>query len=182
MLLSEKQIILKDGTPCLLKTPQPKDAALFLELMKTTSEQTPFMLRYPEEITLTLEEERDFLEQKCAHLKSGFLSAWVDGKLAGNASFYPAGPHSKVLHRAVFGIAIRKEYWGLGLGKLLTEEIISASRSVGYEQLELEVSVNNTRAIRLYEACGFVCYGTRPNAFRYKDGSYADEHLMAIKL
>ena len=182
MLLPEKQTVLKDGTPCLLKTPQPEDAALFLELMKITAEQTPFMLRYPEEITLTVEEERDFLEQKCAHPQSAFLSAWVDGRLAGNASFYPAGPHLKVLHRAVFGIALQRDYWGLGLGKLLTQTIISAAASVGYEQLELEVAANNTRATRLYEACGFVRYGTRPNAFRYKDGSYADEHLMAISL
>lgn len=182
MLLSEKQAVLKDGTPCLLRTPRSEDAALFLEYLKTTAKQTPFLLRYPEEVTLTVAEEQDFLEQQCAQPQSAFLSAWVDGRLAGNASCYPAGTRLKVLHRAVFGIALLKDYWGLGLGRLLTQEIIGAARSIGYEQLELEVAANNTRAIRLYEACGFVRYGTRPDAFRYKDGSYTDEHLMAIKL
>ena len=182
MLLPEKQAVLKDGTPCLLKTPQPKDAALFLEYLKTTAEQTPFLLRYPEEVTLTVEEEQAYLEQICAQPQSGFLSVWVDGRLAGNASCYPVGTRLKVLHRAVFGIAILKEYWGLGIGRLLTEELIGAARSMGYEQLELAVAATNARAIRLYETCGFVRFGTCPNAFRYKDGSYADEHLMAVNL
>ena len=182
MLLPEKQAVLKDGTACLLRIPRPEDAALFLEYLKTTAEQTPYLLRYPEEVTLTVEEERAYLEQICAQPQSASLSAWVDGRLAGNASCSPIGTRLKVLHRAVFGIAIKKDYWGLGLGRLLTQEIISAARSIGYEELELEVAANNTRAIRLYESCGFARYGTRPNAFRYKDGSYADEHLMAINL
>ncbi|HWR24408.1 MAG TPA: GNAT family N-acetyltransferase [Feifaniaceae bacterium] len=182
MQLAQKELTLKDGTPCLLKTPLPEDAEQFLSLMKTAAAETVFLLRYPEEVTLTAEEERDFLQDRLESPGSGFLSAWVNGRLVGNASFQPVGPHRKVLHRAGFGIAILKEYWGRGLGGSLTREILLAAKSAGYEQLELEVVGDNARAIALYEACGFVRYGMRPNAFRLKDGSYADEHLMVRKL
>ena len=182
MQLTSKEITLKDGTRCLLRTPLPEDAEQCLLYMKAAATETAFMLRYPEEITLTVEEERDFLQKKLDAPGSGFLSAWIDGRLAGNASFYPVGPHLKVLHRAAFGIAIVKEYWGCGLGEILTREILLAAKSAGYEQLELEVVADNARAVKLYEKCGFVRYGTRPNAFLYKDGSYSDEHLMAHKL
>lgn len=182
MQLTSKETILKDDTLCLLRTPLPEDAEQFLFLMKATAAETVFMLRYPEEITLTVEEERDFLQKKLDAPGSGFLSAWIDGRLVGNASFYPVGPHLKVLHRAGFGIAIIKEYWGCGLGEILTREILLAAKSAGYEQLELEVVADNARAVKLYEKCGFVRYGTRPNAFLYKDGGYSDEHLMVRKL
>lgn len=182
MQLTSKEIPLKDGTRCLLRTPMPEDAEQFLLLMKATAAETVFMLRYPEELTLTVEEEQDFLQNKLDHPKSGYLSAWVDGRLVGNASFYPVGPYSKVAHRACLGIAILKEYWGRGLGERLLNEILLAAKSAGFEQLELEVVADNARAIKLYEKCGFVRYGTRPNAFQYKDGGYSDEHLMVQKL
>lgn len=182
MQLTCKEIAMRDGTHCLLRTPLPEDAEQFLPFMKVTATETVFMLRYPEEITLTVEEERDFLQKKLDAPGSGFLSAWVGGRLVGNASFYPVGPHLKVKHRASFGIAIIKEYWGRGLGEVLLNEIVVAAASAGYEQIELEVVADNARAVALYEKCGFIRYGTRPNAFQYKDGGYSDEHLMVRKL
>ncbi len=182
MQLAPKEIMLKDGTRCLLRTPLPEDAEQLLAYLKITAAQTPFLLRYPEEVTLTVEDERAFLQNTLNDPRSGFLCAIVGGRLVGNASFYPVGPRMKVAHRAAFGIAIMQEFWGRGLGEILTREIFSAAKSAGYEQLELEVVANNARAVKLYEKCGFVRYGTRPNAFLYKDGGYSDEHLMVLKL
>ncbi len=48
----------------------------------------------------------------------------------------------------------------------------------GFEQLELAVISGNTRAMSLYEKFGFELVGTIPNAIKYKDGTYADEHRM----
>ncbi len=182
MQLTPKEVTLKDGTNCMLRPPLPEDAEQFLSYLKATASETLFMMRYPEEVTLTVEEERDFLEKKYNDPRGGYLSAWIDGKLIGNASFYPVGPHLKVLHRAAFGIAILQDYWGRGLGEALLNEIIRTAKSAGYEQLELEVVADNLRGFALYEKCGFVRYGTRPNAFRYKDGGYSDEHLMVRSL
>ena len=53
---------------------------------------------------------------------------------------------------------------------------------MGLEMIELEVVCENKRAIALYEKHGFRIYGTRPHSFKYRDGSYADEHLMLLDL
>lgn len=182
MRLAPKEVTLKDGTNCMLRPPVPEDAEQFLSYLKATAAETVFLTRYPEEITLTVDEERVFLQSKLDDPRCGSLSAWINERLAGNASFYPVGPQIRLRHRASFGIAILQEYCGRGLGEILLRELMHAAASAGYDQLELEVVADNVRAISLYEKCGFTRYGTRPNAFRYKDGSYADEHLMVIKL
>ena len=51
-----------------------------------------------------------------------------------------------------------------------------------FEQLELTVFADNTRAIRLYEKVGFVKTGVLPRAYRLKDGSYHDEVQMVYMI
>lgn len=60
--------------------------------------------------------------------------------------------------------------------------VIESAKIAGYEQLELEVVADNKRGIALYQKFGFQIYGTREKSFRYRDGSYAAEHLMLLKL
>ena len=41
---------------------------------------------------------------------------------------------------------------------------------------------NNDRALKMYQNFGFEIIGTKENALRYQDGTYADEYLMLNKL
>ena len=59
---------------------------------------------------------------------------------------------------------------------------IDQTRANGFEQLELEVYSDNSRAIHLYEKFGFERYGIQPRAFKLKDGSYRDEIIMVKML
>ena len=68
----------------------------------------------------------------------------------------------KVAHRACFGISILKEYWGMGIGRVLMEASIDCARQAGYTQLELEVVADNERAVSLYRCAGFEEYGRNP--------------------
>lgn len=82
------------------------------------------------------------------------------------------------LHRAQLGMAIQRDYWGAGLGRRMLTLAIGQARKNGFEQLELGVFCDNTRAIHLYESCGFHAWGTQPRAFKLKDGTYRDEIMM----
>ena len=42
-----------------------------------------------------------------------------------------------------------QEYWGLGIGRALTEACIEYAKRAGYAQLELEVVAENSSAIGL---------------------------------
>jgi RimJ/RimL family protein N-acetyltransferase len=106
----------------------------------------------------------------------------VNGAIAAGASVFAVSERMKLRHRAVFGIAIVKEYWHLGLGQLMTAECIRLAREMGFEQLELQVLSGNTRARRMYDQAGFEAWGSVKNGFKLRDGSYQDDVLMGLFL
>ena len=57
MIYSEKQIILKDGRTAILRAPEMRDAQALIDLLKTVNSETHFLSSYPEEITLSREDE-----------------------------------------------------------------------------------------------------------------------------
>lgn len=57
MIFDKKEIQLKNGAMAILRSPTEDDAASLLAYMRTTAGETPLLLRYPEECTLTLEQE-----------------------------------------------------------------------------------------------------------------------------
>ncbi|HCD46603.1 MAG TPA: GNAT family N-acetyltransferase [Lachnoclostridium sp.] len=177
-----KEVLLKNGTPCLLKSPGPGDASAILKLMSQTSEETSYMARYADEVNITLHHEQDFLSSTLKSQKDLMICAVVNGKIIANAGINPIAVFERYLHRATFGISICKAYWGLGIGSHLLAAIIRGAREMGYEQLELEVVQENQRGIALYEKFGFETYGTREYCFKYRDGSYAAAQLMMVRL
>ena len=80
------------------------------------------------------------------------------------------------------GISIEQKYWGCGLGSYLMQLAIDQARANSFEQLELGVYSDNSRAIHLYEKFGFERYGIQPRAFKLKDGTYRDEIIMVKML
>ena len=82
------------------------------------------------------------------------------------AGISSVGPKSKVRHRADFGISVDKAYWGLGIGRALTEACIECAKAAGYAQVELSVVADNAQAIALYESFGFTAFGRNPLGFR----------------
>ncbi|MBO5670475.1 MAG: GNAT family N-acetyltransferase, partial [Clostridia bacterium] len=109
------------------------------------------------------------------------LVAFIDGEHAGNCSF---SGHNKMKtrHRCDLAIALYQKFCGLGLGRVMIQTVLDVAKDLGYEQMELEVIDGNDPARHLYESLGFVPYGVRPNAMKYKDGTYRDETLMVLKL
>ena len=84
------------------------------------------------------------------------------------------GTRDKLRHRAEFGISVLRAYWGLGLGRALTEACIQCAKEAGYEQLELTVVAENERAIALYRKAGFVEFGRNPRGFRSRTSGYQE--------
>lgn len=177
-----REIILRNGQICLLKSPTENDARDILEHLKQTSAETDYMARYEDEITMTIEQESIYLSKLLTNPKECMISAVIDGQLAANAGFRCVAPYDKYRHRAAFGISVKKLYWGMGVGFIVLDAMIEAAKAAGYEQLELDVVADNKRAVALYEKVGFKIYATRNKCFKYRDGSYGAEHLMMLEL
>lgn len=182
MIINEKSIRLKDGRNAVLKSICQEDAEDLVTYLKTTAGETPFLIREPEEIRITPERERAFIQSKIDAEREIGLIARVDGRHAGNCSLMSLGPFSRYAHRCSIAIALYQEFCGLGLGEAMIDTILTAAKDCGYEQAELEVVSTNERAKHLYEKMGFQTYGERPHSMKYKDGTYAGEHLMVKQL
>lgn len=178
MELREKEIILKDGTTCILRSPNEYDAEKMIEYLKVTSEETHFMVRYPEEINITIDKEMEILKDNLISSQNMMIGAFINNELAGNAGISCVRNHIKLKHRAVFGISIKQKYWNNGIGNALIKEIIEQAKQIGYEQIELGVFSDNEKAVTLYKKYGFEVWGNTKNAFKLKDGTYRDELIM----
>lgn len=182
MHLAPETVSLKNGKTAVFRAAEPDDAPEMIAFLKDTAGETPFLLRYPDEVNFTEEGERSLLQSRSDDPSVVMLSAWVGGRLAGNCTLMPKGGRRKIRHRAGVAIAIRKAYWGLGLGKALLTRVLTLAKEFGYEQVELEVISGNDRALGLYQHVGFVQTGRMPNAFRYGDGTYRDEIQMVRRV
>lgn len=172
----------KLGRTIMLRTPTPDDADALIAYLKIISTETPYLIREPEEITITHEQEVDFINNSIASERSVMLIATLDGKHIGNCSLQSLGNFKRYAHRCDIAIALYQEYCEYGIGKQMLETILKLAKEIGYEQAELEVISSNTSAIALYEKLGFKKYGTFPRNMKYSDGTYDSADWMMKEL
>ena len=175
-------VTLKDGRACILRNGTASDGQALLDIFNLTHTQTDYLLTYPEEHSYTAEDEAELLRRKTDSVDEIELLAELDGKVVGSAGIGSVGRKEKIRHRAEFGISVDKAYWGLGIGRALTEACIECAKKEGYVQLELEVVAENRSAIGLYESAGFVEYGRNPKGFRSRFTGWQEVVLMRLEL
>ena len=177
-----KTITLKDGRACTLRNGTAEDGQSLLDIFNLTHAQTDYLLTYPEESSHTVQQEVDYLKQKAESADGIELLAELDGKVVGTAGIDCVGRKEKTRHRAEFGISVDKAYWGLGIGRALTEACIECARTAGYVQLELKAVAENKNALALYRSVGFVEYGRNPKGFRSRVSGWQELVLMRLEL
>lgn len=176
-----KNVILKNNKKCLLRNAVGDDAQEVLDIFLLTHEQTDFLASYKEGAPFDTEAERKFLADREIEDREVYLCAVVDGHIVGTASVGCKGGN-KVKHRAEFGIAVDKAFWGIGIGRALTESCIECAKDAGYSQLELEVVSDNGSAVALYKSMGFVEFGRNPRGFSSSTQGLQELVLMRLEL
>ena len=125
-------VTLKDGRACILRNGTASDGQALLDVFNLTHEQTDYLLTYPGEHSYTAQQEADFLKEKTDSADEIELLAELDGVIVGTAGIGCVGRREKTRHRAEFGISVDKAYWGLGIGRALTEACIECAKKAGY--------------------------------------------------
>lgn len=183
MIIEETSILLKDGRAAVLRSPLEDDAEEMLQFIIKASEETDFLMKYPEEYAdFTLEREKSILRSIVSNSNSVMAACLVNGRIAGNCTIsFNTGIKDR--HRASVAIALLQEYWGQGIGTRMFEELFHIARErPDVRQIELEFIEGNTRARGLYEKMGFRITGVKPDAIRLKDGRFLNEYMMVKKL
>ena len=65
----------------------------------------------------------------------------------------------------VMNVGVHPRYRGRGIAKALMQALLEAGNQRGVKEYTLEVRVSNNSAIHIYESCGFVSEGIRPNFY-----------------
>ena len=174
---------LKDGRTATILSPREEDINGVIEYLKISAAETDFILRYPEECDkYTYEAEKAIFDRMNASDDEAMFICLVDGKVAGNCGIHFSNK-LKTRHRAGVAIALCKEFWNLGIGTRMFEEMEKLALTKPYVQiLELDFVEGNTRARALYEKMGYKITGRRPEAICLKDGKLLDEYMMQKKL
>ena len=175
-------IQLKDGRTCCLRSGTAADGQAVFENFNLTHGQTDFLLTYPDENSFDAEQEGRFLEKKAGSENEVEIIAVVDGAVVGTAGIEAVGAKYKLRHRAEFGVSVDAAYWGLGVGRALTQACIECARAAGYAQLELTVVAENERAVALYRRAGFVEFGRNPRGFRSRTAGEQELVYMRLEL
>ena len=159
-----------------------QDGQAALDNFILTHEQTDYLLTYPDENTMTAEQEGRFLQKKTDSETEVEILAEVNGVVAGLAGIDTVGGRDKIRHRADFGISIDRQYWNLGIGTELLHACIDCARKAGYEQIELSVVAENETAITMYRKAGFEEYGRNPRGFKSRLTGYQELIYMRMEL
>ena len=177
-----RTMTLKDGRTCVLRNGTEADGAGALAVFVLTHEQTDFLRTYPDECELTAAQEAAELKAKTESDREIEIVAEIDGRIVGCAGIEAVGNCSKMRHRAAFGVSVDQAFWGLGIGRALTEACIACAKDAGYVQLELDVVGENTRAIALYQSLGFSEFGRNPLGFRSRVSGWQELIHMRLVL
>ncbi len=131
------------------------------------------------------------MPQSLARLQAEFESKWqqggrdgmdfgieIEGKFAGICALFNHNVEAQVCE---LGITIGdKDYWGLGNGREAIHLLLRyAFHYRNLHRVYLNVNSTNERAIRAYEACGFIEEG-RLRQHVWSDGAYIDLVYMGI--
>jgi putative acetyltransferase len=99
-----------------------------------------------------------------------------DGRIVGNLGIGETVPGVLSL-----GMGLLREVRGQGWGRELLRVAFEHARSSGAHKLELEVWLDNARAISLYASEGFEVEGIRRDHYRRRDGSLRSTLIMAVQ-
>ena len=88
------------------------------------------------------------------------FEAWSSDRLVGLVAAYCNDQETRIAY--ITSVSVLKEWTGKGIAACLMSLCIKHVKTLGLEQVCLEVASDNTSAIRLYEKSGFVA--GNPNA------------------
>jgi RimJ/RimL family protein N-acetyltransferase len=173
-----KTFTAKSGKTFVVRTAQTEDAAAMLEYIRAVAAETEFFLIEPDELPGSEEQEREWVQAHLDHPGKIVLLAEAGGTIVGNLSF-ENGPHRRIAHHGVLGVAVVKEWRGQGVGTALLESLLQwAAENPLIERIDLDVFATNENAIRLYKKLGFVEAGVKPRDIKRGPDQYIDAIVM----
>jgi RimJ/RimL family protein N-acetyltransferase len=172
---------LKNGRVLLIREATVRDACSVLDYVEGVSGESNFLTFGPGEFELTEAAEEDVLRKYYESDNQLYMLGLIDDAIVATLSF-SAGQRPRLRHSGEFGMSVRKQCWGLGIGSLMLDTLIHWARATRViKKINLRVRTDNQRAIQLYERKGFSPEGTIRREI-FLDGAFFDQYWMGLEL
>ena len=170
--------ILNGGHGLIVRKPLDENEDIFNLIKKLSDESDNFPFT-SEDFGLDSKNTGDFANYLNMRENSVFYVAQLEGKIIGLA-YLEGGKRARTAHCVNLGIGILSEFNNMGIGTILTKELIRfASEGEYIAKIDLQVKSDNIKAIALYKKCGFVPEGKISRAL-FIDGEFYDYLSMGL--
>ncbi|RZA05875.1 MAG: GNAT family N-acetyltransferase [Proteobacteria bacterium] len=177
----EKEMILADGTRCLLRDVGFGDEAQIFRLEEATAKDALLQGEDPDPVSLPVAERAQWIRAVRQGEAWLAIAAEVDGRIVGLLEFRSHEYPQLSRHVGRFFISIEEGFRDRGIGRAAIQLMLDWCRAnPRIEKITLSVLSSNGRAIALYEELGFREEGRKWKEFKLPDGTYADDILLAI--
>jgi putative acetyltransferase len=158
---------------------EARDAEALIALLKSLVAEPGINIPLaPDEVTLTIEQERELIERLADSPHGAMFVAVDDHAVVGELSVKAISTRRAVAHVATIGMSVAATHRRRGVGEALLREAIDWADANEFLRLELYVYVRNAAAIALYEKLGFAIEGKRV-AFIREGDAFVDDYVMA---
>jgi RimJ/RimL family protein N-acetyltransferase len=174
-----KTIKLKSGKELLLRKPMEEDASAMIEYLNIVGGESDNLLFGENEFRLTVEQEKEHIKNMNEDDNALMLLGVIDNQVV-SISQVNAPNRKRIAHNSELAISVKKEYWSIGVGTAVMEELIDFAKNHDtIKTISLGVKASNKKAQHLYEKLGFEKVGVHRDFFNI-DGNYDDEILMDL--
>lgn len=141
---------LQNGIQCLVRPMRLDDQAAFQKFHLSVPETDRFLIKHRyTDSSLFHEWTEDFdYEEKLP------LLAIADGQVIGHATLHQR-PGGWKRHIGMVGVLTHPEYRGVGLVRLMIDELVEVARHCGLSRLEAEFTGERPAAVQTFKECGF---------------------------
>lgn len=164
-----------------IREAKTSDAPAIIDYINKIGGESDFLTFGESEFHISIEKEEEIINNALNKKNAVFLVAEIEGKVVGNLNF-SGGHRARIEHTGEFGVSVSKAYWGLGIGKVLIEELITKSKELKIiKKINLRVRTDNERGIKLYKKLGFKEEGIITRDFFIK-GKFYDSLCMGLEI
>ena len=182
MLISAKEIKIKNGKSIILKSPNTEDAQNLLNHLKNVSNQSYQNMNSPKNNwdNFSVEEEAKILADFASSSGKFMISSFDGDRIIGNLGCFGMGGEFLKFNSRI-GMGLEKEFHNVGLGTSLLNYAIEIAKQNKIHRLELTVRTFNEGGIALYEKVGFRRVGILKEIASI-DGIFYDEYMYEMIL
>ncbi len=131
------------------------DAERLLNYLRDIGDETCYLTYRRNELKLTVEQERRYIQISHKRSKLLYLAAFCDKEICGILNF-EGGVFERISRRGEMSISVRRAWRNLGIANALMDEFLEwFDRHETLHKVKLLVRADNSPALRLYEKKGF---------------------------